>query len=655
MPNEIKATIVKNQINVTLEGDLSLADPAGSPGGVQWNKNGLFGSFGSYDEENDELTLNSLKLTGAITEDAQAITLGFFNQGVAGFLPSSSPAGGILSQDIENWDDAFSWGDHAGLYDTIGTASGLLSGHTSAYNHSLIATALQSETDPIYSAWDKSTGITITESQISDLKTYIQSSEKGANNGVSTLDSGGKIPASQLPATVMEFKGTWNATTNSPALSDGMVGADNGDIYLCNVAGTINLGSGAISFAVGDWAVYNGSIWQKSINSNSVVSVNGQQGVVSLNTDNISEGVTNQYYTVARTASSFLALSQATPQTVGNTTDRLSKLWATDIDTNGLTVDTNTLLIDPANHIVNVGGGSVLSLGANGTAKMLVQDNVNAVSGLQMSNVNAGTVADFRFLIKDTTGHYFAFSQPGVGNTQSAIFGLARANADLIFSSGGTARSMGIGTFTSDDLVLGTNNTARITVKGAGGIIIGTGSLTSGALLDVNGKIYADDGTATSPGFSFRGDTNTGFSSTGDNVRVVAGGVLSMSISQNSVTLNGTMRLKDGSAGAPALTFNLDADNGLYRSADNTWHAVSNGATVMTFAPGVVNLPTLTASRLVATDGSDNLVSVAPAGTYTQTNVSVDRAYDDNATTLDELADVLGILIADLKTINILA
>src|SRR6185436_5864164 len=39
---------------------------------------------------------------------------------------------------------------------------------------------------------------------------------------------------------------------------------------------------------------------------------------------------------------------------------------------------------------------------------------------------------------------------------------------------------------------------------------------------------------------------------------------------------------------------------------------------------------------------------------YTPTNVTTDRAYDANATTLDEVADVLGTLIADLQTRGIL-
>jgi len=38
--------------------------------------------------------------------------------------------------------------------------------------------------------------------------------------------------------------------------------------------------------------------------------------------------------------------------------------------------------------------------------------------------------------------------------------------------------------------------------------------------------------------------------------------------------------------------------------------------------------------------------------TYTPTNVTTDRAFDANSTTLDEIADVLGSLIADLDTLN---
>lgn len=45
---------------------------------------------------------------------------------------------------------------------------------------------------------------------------------------------------------------------------------------------------------------------------------------------------------------------------------------------------------------------------------------------------------------------------------------------------------------------------------------------------------------------------------------------------------------------------------------------------------------------------------VAATTAYTVTNGTTDRAYDANSTSLDELADVLGTLITDLKTKGIL-
>ena len=91
----------------------------------------------------------------------------------------------------------------------------------------------------------------------------------GAANGVATLDSGGKVPVSQLPSSVVTYLGTWNAATNTPTLTNGV--GDAGDMYICNVAGTVNFGAGPITFAVGDWVLYGSGTWQKS---------NGQNGTV---------------------------------------------------------------------------------------------------------------------------------------------------------------------------------------------------------------------------------------------------------------------------------------------------------------------------------------------------------------------------------------
>jgi len=65
---------------------------------------------------------------------------------------------------------------------------------------------------------------------------------------------GDPLPPSMSHST---YKGKFNATTNGlPYLTNGI--GQNGDYYEVTVAGTIDFGAGAITFAVGDWVHYNG-------------------------------------------------------------------------------------------------------------------------------------------------------------------------------------------------------------------------------------------------------------------------------------------------------------------------------------------------------------------------------------------------------------
>lgn len=58
----------------------------------------------------------------------------------------------------------------------------------------------------------------------------------------------------------LNYKGTWNASTNTPALASGV--GTKGDYYVVSVAGSTNL-DGITLWGVGDWAVFNGSVWQR--------------------------------------------------------------------------------------------------------------------------------------------------------------------------------------------------------------------------------------------------------------------------------------------------------------------------------------------------------------------------------------------------------
>ena len=98
-------------------------------------------------------------------------------------------------------------------------------------------------------------------------------SHLGAANGIATLDEAGRIPYTQLPESAMEFKGTWDASTNTPTLTDGT--GVNGSFYVVSVAGTQTFGGVAVSFNTNDRIIYDGktSSWTK-LSSGDVRAVN---------------------------------------------------------------------------------------------------------------------------------------------------------------------------------------------------------------------------------------------------------------------------------------------------------------------------------------------------------------------------------------------
>jgi hypothetical protein len=151
---------------------------------------------------------------------------------------------------------------------TLEQISSLFSGLVSFYAN-YAAFPATGAIDTIYCAkdtsklylWSGSAYVEVFPSQAL-LNTYQLRSEKGNANGYASLDSLGKVPISQLPSSLMEYKGTWNASTNTPTLANGT--GDTGDVYICSVAGSVNFGAGSITFAVGDYVIYSGTIWQRS-------------------------------------------------------------------------------------------------------------------------------------------------------------------------------------------------------------------------------------------------------------------------------------------------------------------------------------------------------------------------------------------------------
>lgn len=75
------------------------------------------------------------------------------------------------------------------------------------------------------------------------------------------------------------YQGTWNASTNTPTLQSGV--GTKGHYYVVNVPGSTNL-DGITDWKLGDWAIFDGTAWQKVDNTDAVISVNGYTGAVVL-------------------------------------------------------------------------------------------------------------------------------------------------------------------------------------------------------------------------------------------------------------------------------------------------------------------------------------------------------------------------------------
>jgi hypothetical protein len=116
---------------------------------------------------------------------------------------------------------------------------------------------------------------------------FVPNSEKGAANGVATLDGAGLVPSSQLPSYVDDV-------LEYADLASFPVTGESGKIYV-----TLD------TLRTYRWS---GSVYAE-ISPSAVLSVNSQTDTVVLDTDDISEGSTNLYYTQARFDSAFTAKS----------------------------------------------------------------------------------------------------------------------------------------------------------------------------------------------------------------------------------------------------------------------------------------------------------------------------------------------------------
>jgi len=113
----------------------------------------------------------------------------------------------------------------------------------------------------------------------------INSSEKGAVNGVATLNASGKLTASQVPAIAVTDTFVVASQVAMLALS----AAETGDVAVRTDINKSFILKGVDYSVIGDWQ-------ELLTPTDAVQSVNGQSGTVVLDSDDISEGASNKYY-----------------------------------------------------------------------------------------------------------------------------------------------------------------------------------------------------------------------------------------------------------------------------------------------------------------------------------------------------------------------
>jgi len=253
---------------------------------------------------------------------------------------------------------------------------------------------------------------------------------------------------------------------------------------------------------VGDWAVFNGSIWQKVDNTETVTSVNGQTGAVVLTTTNIAEG-TNLYYTDGRARA---AISAGTGISYNNTTGVVTNAapdqtvaiaGGTGISTSGTYPSFTVTNTAPDQTVVLNAGTGISTSGTypnftiTNTSPSLGGDVVGPASSTDNAiarfDTTTGKLLQNSVVLVDDTGAVTGVTTLAASTSVTTPIVQATSSAGLALknSAGSTQMSMGAGGF--DNLAInvptninGANAQIDISPTGTGHVHIkptGTGSL----------------------------------------------------------------------------------------------------------------------------------------------------------------------------------
>lgn len=318
-------------------------------------------------------------------------------------------------------------------------------------------------------------------------------------------------------------------------------------------------------------------------------------------------------------------------------------------DSGDIIVDVGTASGTPGS--ITIGGtvATVLNLGRSGQT-VTAQGNLT-VQGDLVVNGTTTTLDVANLLVEDvltifarnaTVGDEagLAFERGSTGDDSIILWNEAntRFELGLFNTTGGTTVPTGalasLADLRIDDLLI------------AGSSITGAGALT----VTATGAILSLDGTAIQ---------TSATSITGDGALTVAATAAILSLDGTTIETSATAITAD----AALVISSGTADHNITLKSGNNGAGDSGDVLVDTgTATGTAGVVTIGGTSAVSVNigrsggnvGFYGVAAVARSSAYAVTNVTPDRAYDANATDTNELADVLGTVIADLQALGLL-
>jgi len=278
-PLYVSGTGTDGQVLKMSGGELVWANDDGGTSYTAGSGLSLSGSLFSLDLSNDNIWtgiqefINGFTLNGKTYTNLAGTGLSFSNGILSSILGTTIESSEITNETITASDIADS---------TITLAkfaqNSCSSGETIKWNGSSWSCSTDNN-----NAYTAGTGISLSSGAFSlNIDGLSAASSVDSTDTVAVYTSSGlkKITRSDMFSDVlgsMNYRGTWNATTNSPTLTSGS--GTKGYYYVVSTSGTTTL-DGISSWAVNDWVVFNGTAWERVQTTNSVTSVFGRTGTI---------------------------------------------------------------------------------------------------------------------------------------------------------------------------------------------------------------------------------------------------------------------------------------------------------------------------------------------------------------------------------------